>query len=172
MGNSPPAALIKKTRLWRELWRCDMYGTDVLGHPVLYHRVDLDLNKLFANFSMDEVKMHYARDMDLADMIMTDLSKQLGKPIWKTVTIIDMGHVGMQQLNTQMLKCLRMIMEIPINFYPDVMWRLYIINATRAVHAVYSGIKPFVPVRDPSLSSRMSGALLWSPTHPDFVPAG
>ena len=84
--------MLSQYKLWRQLWRSDMYTTDALGHPVSVQRIgQMDFAKVLSTFPPADAMANIARDIDLQNRVLGPLSRRLGRRIYKTVTILDMA---------------------------------------------------------------------------------
>lgn len=143
---APDERMVQRHQLWRELWCMDIYTCDSMGHLVTVQRMGrIDFKRALAEFSTAEMLCHLALDLELTSLATEALAKRSGILRYKIVSILDMDGVGTGHMESRMIKCIKMIVNLPAQRAPETLWRMYIVNTTRGFNFIWKIIKPILP---------------------------
>lgn len=183
---APDAQMVQRHEYWRSLWCSDMYTVDSLGHAVTVQQLgQINFVQILDEFTLDEAVRHLAIDLELANHVAAALSRRTGSRAYKAVSVLDMEGVGREHMASQLLKCVKMIIELLANHYPETLWRMYCVNTSRTFDVVWAMVRPLLPAQnrerieiigkrcEPSeVESKLRGAGIDASMLPVGVPGG
>lgn len=121
-------------------------GLDLYGHMVWGERLG-DISSIVDHpLSVDEAKAIRMKMMEAVRLLQTQATAERGPRRYKQVYIIDLADVSLGTLMTRpkVREMTTAIMSAANTFFPETMWKCFIINAPFIFRSVYSMVSPFI----------------------------
>lgn len=121
--------------------------TDKQGRPVYVDQVrGLKAKKMFDTYTDEELVQYWIQSYErLLNVIFVECSKNKGKRVDRTVTILDLKGVSLFSLFTGKIKAfIKLGTEIAQNYYPEVMGKMYIINTGYFFKGLWAMVKVWI----------------------------
>mmetsp|Transcript_36820 Transcript_36820/g.87137 ORF Transcript_36820/g.87137 Transcript_36820/m.87137 type:complete len:348 (-) Transcript_36820:115-1158(-) len=125
-------------------WPERIYGTDQWGHflqAVRCSQIDTDA---LLNIDGDQIEVLQGQKMKAYSLYKSDLSKQTGAQRYKHTLLVDLSGMSMGMLRGQKRALLKHIFDIGSTYYPETMWKIYLVNAPMVFRAIWTIIKPWL----------------------------
>lgn len=121
-----------------------------IGCPVYIERTGtLNLGEVLKHVSADDIVDHHLRVMEwMLRVLMPAMAKREGTPAPdKIINLLDMKGLSMRVLGRASLSIFKRVLAIDQNYFPEVMYRCYIVNCPVAFRAVWSVVRPMLDKR-------------------------
>lgn len=121
------------------------FGTDKKGRPVYFEKYsNLNLKKMFALMNKEEFMKYYIQSYErVVHVIFKEASRARGKLVERTVTILDVKGLGLMDVSSNK-EFLKLATKIAQDYYPEMMAKMFIINAGFSFKAIWSIVKVFL----------------------------
>jgi len=138
------SSLIKAERSHRNLLRYDFLGHDRHGRPVMVERVGAwDVQRIAEMAASDPERFVLLHCMAVETMVRmerpADCIDERGQ-----VAIMDCSGLGMQHLNSGLVRAMQVISQIDSDHYPDTLAELWVVNAPAIFSAITALCRPFL----------------------------
>jgi len=130
--------------LFHQLWPEYICGNDKFGHFIQALRVEeIDSDGLLR---MDETQLIrlQGQKMRAYAAYKRDLSKLSGAQRYKHTVLLDLHHVSMSMLVGGKKALLRRIIDVNSAYFPETVFKFYLINAPLVFRAVWAAVKPWL----------------------------
>lgn len=119
---------------------------DKEGRPVYIEYIgSLDAGKLLKEHSMESIMFYNLHSMEWKKRILyPELSRRAGKNIDQVVSILDLKGFGTRHMNSSVYKFLKELSGTTQAYYPEVLHKLFIINAPFLFSATWRMIKAWL----------------------------
>ena len=121
-----------------------------IGCPVYIERTGLlHLNQVLKHVSAEDVVNHHLRMMEwMMRVLMPEMAKREGLPAPdKVVNLLDMQGLSTRVLSRASMSIFRRVVAIDQTYFPEIMYRCYIVNCPTVFRAVWSVVKPLLDKR-------------------------
>jgi hypothetical protein len=131
------------------LIECAHHGFGKQGHPIYWEKT----GKIQSQFT--EVRKYFSNIQLLQYHIMSNeamesryefASKKFNTHVHKGIVVFDMKHVTVT-LDMDSIWYIKQLLEVDQNFYPERLYKLFIINCPWYFPALYGIFKPFIDQR-------------------------
>ncbi|KAL1917368.1 uncharacterized protein VTP21DRAFT_5024 [Calcarisporiella thermophila] len=121
------------------------HKTDRIGRPIyIEHLGNIDVNELFKITTEDRMLKQFVVGYEkLINQRFVACSAKAGRHIEQSFTIMDLKGVKMMNITT-VLGFVRLTSSIAQDYYPELMGKMYIINAPFLFSSIWALIKPFL----------------------------
>lgn len=130
---------------FHDIWKETIYGPDKYGHMVQCIRIcDVDTE---AVEKMDDRQLErlQGQKMKAYAVYKEDQAKQTGTLRYKHTLLIDLSHIKMSMVSTSSKRqALQNIFSIGSKYFPETIWKIYLINGPMVFRAVFACIKPIL----------------------------
>jgi len=122
------------------------YKTDKQGRPLYIERIgQLNIDKLFEVTTEDRLVKYYIQSYEhLINKIFPACSKKAGKKVEQTLTILDLEGVSLSMIGKRVYNFIKLASNIGQNYYPEILGKMYIVNAPFLFSGVWACIKPWL----------------------------
>ena len=125
------------------------HGFDKDGRPIYWEKtgtIQSNFGEVFKHFTTDELCQLHVQSQECFDVRYEYASKKFQKEITQSVVIFDMKNVQMV-LNIQSIAYVKQILAIDQLYYPERLYKLFIINCPWYFTALFNLFKPFIDAR-------------------------
>eukprot|EP00294_Goniomonas_avonlea_P010795 CAMPEP_0114544720 /NCGR_PEP_ID=MMETSP0114-20121206/3023_1 /TAXON_ID=31324 /ORGANISM="Goniomonas sp, Strain m" /LENGTH=394 /DNA_ID=CAMNT_0001729111 /DNA_START=379 /DNA_END=1563 /DNA_ORIENTATION=- len=134
---------IPKADLFKTAWKTCLAGTDRQGHPIMVERMcDIDVDALLGNFSGEELGLLQAQKLERLNRVKLQISAQLQRSVYKHCYIFDLGGLALRHLKVK--DQLKAIFHVAEFYYPETLWKMFLINTPMAFRAVWGVVQPLI----------------------------
>eukprot|EP00939_MAST-03C_sp_MAST-3C-sp1_P005377 g5377.t1 len=120
-------------------------GTDRYGHIVTSTTIgDLNTDVLVNDFEIDHLKRLQAQKLCLLTELKTLTSRRLGFRTYKHSAVIDLKGMTLSMVAGDGKRALQGIMGIGNSYFPESLWKMYLVNAPFVFKAVWNVVSPFI----------------------------
>lgn len=139
----------EKARKHRECWPTGMHGVDREGYPVFYDLVgSAEVSQMLQEpnaLNFDELIQMYTQNMEMRRRyLLPELSKQWNRGVLQFVVVLDLKHMGIRHLKSNVISYTRTVSHIFHDNYSDMVKKLYIINAPWIFNKAYKAVESFL----------------------------
>eukprot|EP00455_Lapot_gusevi_P031720 TRINITY_DN344_c0_g2_i6.p2 TRINITY_DN344_c0_g2~~TRINITY_DN344_c0_g2_i6.p2 ORF type:complete len:253 (-),score=82.20 TRINITY_DN344_c0_g2_i6:605-1363(-) len=139
------ATELKNAEQFHNIWFYEYHGHDREGHPIYYERTGkVDPTDMLTNFTIDEAKAFHVQMLEEITTLKHLQSEQTGKLVYKHTVIMDLEGLGRKHLSKNFYTPIKSMIDIDQYYYPETLWRLYIINAPFIFKMLWSAVKPWI----------------------------
>lgn len=126
------------------------HGFDKAGRPMYIEKTGkIRVNEMLQLVTAEDVVRSHVYGMEFLRNRMEESSKKLGKPVDTLTTILDLNGLGLS--HTYALPMLQKATELDVKYYPELVSKIFVVNAPWIAPTVYEAIKRFL---DESLKSK------------------
>jgi hypothetical protein len=125
------------------------HGFDKDGRPIYWEKtgtIQSNFGEVFKHFTTDELCQYHVQSQECFDVRYEYASKKFNKEITQSVVVFDMKNVQMV-LNIQSIAYVKQILAIDQLYYPERLYKLFIINCPWYFTALFNLFKPFIDAR-------------------------
>ncbi len=155
--------------LWRKLYEVDLCNTwkfknydnikelyprywhsySKQGYPVCIEKPgEVNLNELLKITTIDDMLRLYTFDMEyMVHQEFNNASIKTGRKISKVLSIVDLNNIKVQNINTEFYKYFKQMVQIGQNNYPEITYKIYLVNVTGVFDFVWKFISRWVNER-------------------------
>jgi len=121
------------------------HKTDKLGRPLYFEQLGtLDVNEIFKITSQDRIIRNHIYEYErLLKLRFPACSNQSNCHIDQSVTILDLKGVSLFQF-ANVFNFVKQVADIAQNYYPELLGRMFIINAPWLFSSVWNMVKPLL----------------------------
>lgn len=122
------------------------FKTDKIGRPVFYERAGmLNYHELMKVTTMERFQKYFIKEYEeLLTDVLPGCSKALGKRVDQTVYIMDLKGGALKLLAGKTSDFVKGLMKIGQDNYPEILGRMFIINAPMIFYGIWALFKNFV----------------------------
>jgi len=122
------------------------HKTDKNGRPIYIELISkVNLTELFKFTNEERMTKYYIKEYErLMKYRFPSCSKQAGKIIEQSLTILDMEGVGISILTGKTKEFVKLAADIGQNYYPEMLGQMFLINTSFFFSAVWTIVKAFV----------------------------
>jgi hypothetical protein len=124
-------------------------GYSKYGHPIYWEKTGY-IQSIFSNvkkvFTNIELLQYHIMSNEVTEGRLKYISQQRNEIINKMIVVFDMSHVQIS-LDMDSIWYIKQILQVDQNYYPERLYRLYIINSPWYFPALYGIFKPFIDQR-------------------------
>ncbi|XP_043719642.1 phosphatidylinositol/phosphatidylcholine transfer protein SFH11-like isoform X3 [Telopea speciosissima] len=136
---------------YEEVKKCyphGFHGVDKSGRPVYIERIGIiDLNALLKVTTLDRLLKHHVDEQEKTQNLRFPACSIAAKThIASTTTILDVQGVGMNNFTKPVRELFIEIQKIDSNYYPEILHRLFIVNAGSGFRVLWKALKAFLDV--------------------------
>lgn len=125
-------------------WPESVYGKDKYGHRVIAMKIaDIDTDSL-GKIPEDMMCALQGQKMQSYGQYKLDSSLKEGVRRYKHIVIIEGNGVGMSLLSGKKRNIIKKIFAVGADFFPESIWKIYVVNAPLMFRAVWAVIKPWL----------------------------
>lgn len=130
----------------KKLYEHGYHQTDYEGRPVWVDRPwAADINAWNDIATPDLMTKYYVAEYEkLLHCKLPACSAAAGKTIETTFCIVDCKGFSMSLMNKKGREFLKIASTLGENYYPEIMWQMYVINTPLMFKAAWAAIKPFI----------------------------
>eukprot|EP01083_Nonionella_stella_P073630 199296_1 len=126
-------------------WPFIFHGRDKHGHPVYYERTGkIDPERLLGKYTWDEICAYHLVMLEQLEGLKANISKETGHLTYKHIVVLDMSGFGYRHCSKKFYDKLKEIIHIDQYYYPESLFRLYIINAPAVFKILWSVVKAWL----------------------------
>lgn len=128
-----------------DVFPSSVIGHDKVGHPIILERVaTVSSGALLERFSDDEFLSHMVARKEIQCFYLRDLSHKLGKRIYKSVSVIDVGGMDRGHMGRAFIHRFKLFTLCFATRYPESVHRLVVINTPFLFQMFWSIAKVFL----------------------------
>lgn len=122
-------------------------NTDKLGHPIYVECPGIiNITELLEITTIDELVTLYIKNSEFMFTYLYDfISEKTGKKIKETFTIIDLKGCSFGNINSKVYTYIKTIIKLGSMYYPETVYKMFIINTPFIFKSIWYIIKPFLP---------------------------
>lgn len=123
-----------------------LHGEDREGRPIYWEKtgqISSNFNAIKEVWTVDDLIQMHIRSMELTVLRCELASKKYGRPITKSVVVLDLTSINMMP-DLQAISYSRRQITLDQSFYPETLHRFFIINAPWFFTAIFALISPFM----------------------------
>eukprot|EP01016_Furgasonia_blochmanni_P002439 TRINITY_DN10956_c0_g1_i2.p1 TRINITY_DN10956_c0_g1~~TRINITY_DN10956_c0_g1_i2.p1 ORF type:complete len:484 (+),score=114.66 TRINITY_DN10956_c0_g1_i2:3-1454(+) len=122
------------------------YKTDKAGRPIYIERIGLlDIQKIYQVTSEERLLKHYIQTLEeLVNKIFPICSQAAGERVGTLLCILDIKGVQSSLLSKKVYNFIQQLIGIAQNNYPEILGRIYIVNAPMMFQTAWGVIKPWL----------------------------
>ena len=91
----PDPQMVRQCREYRDVFHLDIFGRDDTGHVIMCQAVGtIEPSRLLQSLSMTAIKKHFIRDIEYLCRRKDATSRELGKPRYKHISVVDLTGFG------------------------------------------------------------------------------
>lgn len=130
---------------FRENWPVGVHGCDKMGRPVYVERVGMiNPDILEQNFTIEQMILFHVQVMERLNHCKEDLTRRLGKTMYKHVVVIDLEGFGTKHLGKGTTTPLKTMVHIDQHYYPESLYKMIIVNAPFVFRMGWAIVKPLL----------------------------
>ena len=126
--------------------RATMGGTDYYGHCVVVEQLDGIGDLCGCGLSVEEMLLVRAQQAEALDSEKVRVSEALGAVRYKQVYVLDLGVLSLGTLmrRNDVRNLTTKVLEVGQKYYPEGMWKIFVVNAPWIFRSVYALFTPFI----------------------------
>lgn len=130
----------------RQIYRCGYHKTDKHGHPFyIDNPCQFKIDDVLGIISKEEILQYYIKEYEwLLHVRLPACSAAFNKKIERTFSILNIKGFSMSMFKEKSREFVKLPITVTQNNYPDVMYKLYIVNAPFLFKGAWAVIKPFL----------------------------
>lgn len=126
------------------------FGVDKKGRPVYIERYgNLKIKEMFTIMSKEEFINYYIQGYErVVHVVYPECSRAVGKVVERSISILDIKGFGVTQaLSGDNQAFLKIAIKIAQDCYPEMMAKMFIVNAGMLFKGLWNMVKPFLDKR-------------------------
>ncbi|CAK4088470.1 unnamed protein product [Aphanomyces euteiches] len=136
---------LDKAELFQACWPSKIYGKDDHGHIISMERlVDINVERLQANFTVDEILRHRLKHLERIQAIHADETQRSGRLVYKHIYIFDLAGLTWKHVTPSVMSYLKPIFDLGQIYYPESLFRMYLVNAPFVFWGSWKIISSFI----------------------------
>lgn len=130
----------------KQAWPHGYFRTDKKGRPIYIERTGLlKLQQLFKCTTEERMIKYWIQSYErLTNQILPACAKARGEKVEQTLTIIDLKGSSTKLMSKQVYDFVKLASNIGQNYYPEIMGKMFIINAPLLFSGVWAMMKPWI----------------------------
>jgi len=125
-----------------ELWPSYACGADRAGHILHVESLKhVRVKELRTTLKLDMMLAHRARCHESLLRMRARESRARGRVLYKGIYVLDLSGLSMSYLKPSWIKWLKPVIAQGTEFYPETLWRMYLVNAPAAVKVLWKIVK-------------------------------
>jgi hypothetical protein len=130
----------------KEHYKHGYFKTDKTGRPIYIERIGLlNIDKLFSVTTEERLVKYYIQSYEfLLNKIFPACSKLSGRPVEQTFTILDLEGCSLSMISKRVYGFIKLASSIGQDYYPEILGKMYIVNAPFLFSGVWACIKPWL----------------------------
>lgn len=122
------------------------HKTDLQGRPIYIERLgQLEIARLFEITNDQRMMRYFVREYErLLKIIFPACSKAKGSKVEQSFTILDLSGASMRLLSKSVYNFIKLASSTAQDYYPEILGRMFIVNAPMLFSGAWSTIKGFV----------------------------
>mmetsp|Transcript_18467 Transcript_18467/g.61850 ORF Transcript_18467/g.61850 Transcript_18467/m.61850 type:complete len:375 (-) Transcript_18467:162-1286(-) len=146
-------------------------GRDRWGRPVAWSLYGgFHLKRLLQHTSWPKVLRHHAWEMERLSALLLRLSLSSGRLVDRVTVVVDLLGFSLTALSSQLVHFLNEVAAMDKKYYADRAGQLLLINAPKALRAVYGRIRKMLDPEGAMEVSILSSEAEWGPRLRALVP--
>lgn len=116
------------------------------GRPIYIERLGiLNIDELFKRTTEERIIKYYVREYErLMRIRYPAASEAAGTLIEQSITILDMQGFSMKMMNSRVKNFIKLASSLGQDYYPEVMYKMFIVNAPMLFSGVWTLVKGFI----------------------------
>eukprot|EP00475_Leptophrys_vorax_P030500 TRINITY_DN4574_c0_g2_i1.p1 TRINITY_DN4574_c0_g2~~TRINITY_DN4574_c0_g2_i1.p1 ORF type:complete len:312 (+),score=80.39 TRINITY_DN4574_c0_g2_i1:125-1060(+) len=136
---------LEKEEKYLHLWPYDYHGTDKRGHVVYYERTAFaNPSVLLSSLTERELQECHIQMQEVLMWLKNQTTEKIGALTYKSIVIMDMQDFGFQHLSTTFYNPIKSILTIDQYYYPETLYKLFVINAPFSFRTLWAVVKPWL----------------------------
>jgi hypothetical protein len=133
----------------KEYYPHGYHKTDKYGRPVYIERVgQLDIDKLLEATTEERLLKYCVREYEkVHSQVFPACSEALGTNVRLSIVLVDLNGMTMKHLSKKVYGFLKIISGITQEYYPEILHKMFIVNAPKIFTIMWSIIKPWIDKR-------------------------
>lgn len=125
-------------------WPESIHGCDKYGHFLQCLRAgDVDADSL-CGMDHAQVEKLQGQKMRAYTLYKKRLSAQTGVQRYKSSLVIDLSGASLSLTRSAKRDLLKRIFDVGTHYYPETMWKIYVVNTPMLFRAIWSMVKPWL----------------------------
>mmetsp|Transcript_14111 Transcript_14111/g.27855 ORF Transcript_14111/g.27855 Transcript_14111/m.27855 type:complete len:326 (-) Transcript_14111:421-1398(-) len=126
-------------------WKESIVGPDSYGHMIQVIRIqDVDVEAI-EKMDTQQLERLQGQKMKAYAVYKEDMARQKGVQRYKHTLLIDLTHIKMSMVSSSAKRhALQHIFGIGSKYFPETIWKIYLINGPMVFRAVFACIKPIL----------------------------
>lgn len=126
--------------------RTTVGGDDLYGHIIWVEQLVEVAALCSSDLTSEEIVMVRAQTTEAMEKIKVNLSSKLGLTRYKQVYVLDLARLALGPLfqRSEVRKLATELMALGTQYYPEGMWKIFIINAPLIFRTVYAMLSPLI----------------------------
>jgi len=139
------AAPLQNFDLFHNLWKENICGPDSYGHMVQVIRIeDLDVDGI-EKMDLNQLEVLQGQKMKAYAVYKDDMARQRGVQRYKHTLLVDLSHVKLSMVSSSSKRSvIQHVFGIGSKYFPETIWKIYLVNGPMVFRAVFSMIKPLL----------------------------
>eukprot|EP00286_Rhodomonas_abbreviata_P022085 CAMPEP_0181314692 /NCGR_PEP_ID=MMETSP1101-20121128/14957_1 /TAXON_ID=46948 /ORGANISM="Rhodomonas abbreviata, Strain Caron Lab Isolate" /LENGTH=277 /DNA_ID=CAMNT_0023421809 /DNA_START=115 /DNA_END=948 /DNA_ORIENTATION=- len=125
-------------------WPERIHGTDTWGHVIQSLRIEEINTDKIASLSDEQIEQYQGQRLKSYASYKQQISRERGVQRYKHTLIIDLKHVSMSMLAGSKRHTIQRIFHVGSTYFPETMWRIYLVNPPMVFRAIWAIIKNFL----------------------------
>ena len=92
-------------------------------------------------FDIDSLTLQFVRDIETLSWVKDEISKRLGKQVYKQVTILDMKGFGSKHMAGKFRTPVQELVQVLQYYYPETAHKMYIVNTPFVFRAAWAMVR-------------------------------
>jgi len=126
------------------MWPHEYHGVDRRGHPIYIEKTATVDPTAMMEFGVDRLKEFHIQMQETNNWIKEKQTEKSGYTTYKGIVIMDMFDFGMKHCSSTFYDPIQQIITIDQYYYPESLYKLYLINCPWAFRAIWKVIKPWL----------------------------
>ena len=133
----------EKRKELENLFELNFSKIDKFGNPILIHKLkNMNFENLLKTFSEENLINFYLQKIErLVNIILPECSKKKNEKVEKLKIIIDLKKTQIFNIYKKIKNFLEKLIKILINYYPEILDKLYIINSGYFFKAIWQNFE-------------------------------
>ena len=133
------------TEKLRALWPSFACGTDRIGHILHVESLKhIQVKAIRTTLPLDVMLAHRARCHESMSRLRARRARREGFVMHKSIYVCDLSGLSMSYIKPSWIKWLKPIFAQGSEYYPETLWRMYLVNAPWVVKSLWKIIKVWI----------------------------
>jgi hypothetical protein len=136
---------LEKRDEFKKTWITMVTGEDKVGRLITVDRLgSIEPSSLLEKFTVEELQLHHAQNQEYICKMKKRANAKHGLRLYKTVSILDLGGIGMGHSSSKFTNPARSVMDIDQWFYPESLQKMYVVNTPWVFKALWAIARPWL----------------------------